>query len=42
MLNDFSCLVVYENGVLNPKKMIVEGRNDNYKFKLHNVSESMI
>lgn len=39
--NDFSCLVVYENGVLNPKKMIVRGRKDSYKFKLHsNVLES--
>ena len=39
--NDFSCLVAYENGVLNPKKMIVRGRKDSYKFKLHsNVLES--
>jgi hypothetical protein len=39
--NDFSCLVVYENGVLNPKKMMIPCAKNSYKIKFPaNVSKS--
>ena len=39
--NDFSSLVVYENGVLNPKKMMIQGAKNSYKIKFPaNVSKS--